>query len=55
MEVVKPKHIADNRREQTLKRQRESYHIIAWHSPATHATAKLDLLKLEHGSKAECR
>jgi len=54
MGVVKQKHIADNRRDQNLKRQRGSYHIIAWHSPATHATAKLDLLKLEQCSKAEC-
>jgi hypothetical protein len=35
-------------------RQRGSYHIIAWHSLVTHTTAKLDLLKPEQGSKAEC-
>jgi hypothetical protein len=54
MKAVKQKHIADNRREQNLKRQRGSYHIIARHSPATHATEKLDVLKQKHGSKSEC-
>lgn len=53
MGVVKQKHIADNRQEQNLNRQRGSYQIIAWHSPSTHATAKLDLLKQVHCRQAE--